>query len=342
MTRRNLPTLFAALILMLPGVATAQGWSVINRFAVSGAPGGWDYVAVCPTAPEVYVSHSTQVNILNKDTGDSVGVIPNTVGVHGIAFAPEFGHGYTSNGKLNTVTVFDLKTHAVTGQIPTGENPDAIFYDEGSKMVVTCNGRSQDLTVINPADGKVVKTIPVGGKPETAVSDLSGHIFVNIEDKSEIAVIDVQKWEVTERFKIGTGKEPSGLAIDVKTHRLFVGCDNELLVVVDATTGKLIKELPIGEGCDGVAFDPGNHHVYSSNGSGTLTVIDEMSADNFKVLENVPTQKSARTLAADPVTHKVYLPAAEFLPQPPEDKGKKRPTIAPGTFRLLVIGEKQK
>ena len=340
MKKNQIVAIAAFALFAIPCQAKHSGMKILNRFPVSGLPGGWDYIAVCPTEPEVYVSHGSQVNILNKNTGDSVGVIPNTTGVHGIAFAPEFGKGYTSNGRLNTVTVFELKTHAVTAQIATGENPDAIFYDPFTKTVITCNERSKDMTVINAATGEVMKTIALGGKPETAVSDLAGNIYVNIEDKSEIVCVDAKKWEVKSHYAIGTGKEPSGLAIDVKTHRLFAGCDNELLIVLDASTGKVVKELPIGEGCDGVAFDPGNKHVYSSNGSGTLTVIEEENANDFKVLENVTTQKSARTLAVDEATHKLYLPAAEFQPQAPEDKGKKRPMMAPGTFRVLVVGEK--
>ncbi len=318
--------------------AQLTGFHIIHRFPVSAVTAGWDYLAVSPVAPELYVSHGTQVNILDKITGDSVGIIPNTPGVHGIAFAPEFGKGYTSNGRANTISVFDLKTHAVTGEIAAGENPDAIMYDPFSKTVIVCNGRSNNLTIIDVVSGKVLKTIPIGGKPETAVTDGAGTIFVNIEDKNEVAVVDAVKWEVNVRYTIGDGTGPAGLAIDRITHRLFVGCTNFTLVILDAQNGQLLRQLPIGKGCDGVAFDPGLKYIYCANGSGTLTIVEEHDTNEFVLLENVPTQKSARTLAVDESTHTIYLPAAEFQPQKPEEVGKKRPILALGTLRVLVLG----
>ncbi len=319
-------------------VACAQGtkYHVVNTFHIP-SPGGWDYIALNPVNDNIYVSHGTQVNILNKNSGDSVGVIANTTGVHGIAFAPEFKKGFTSNGRLNTATVFEINTNAVLGEVKTGENPDAIMYDPFSKKIYVCNGRSKDLTVIDPATNEVVKTIELGGKPETAVSDEAGNLYINIEDKSEIAVVNAKTYAVTARWKTGAGKEPSGLAIDRKTKRLFAGCDNKLLVVMNAENGKVVKELPIGDGCDGVVFDAGTGNIFSSNGEGTLTVIHEKSARDFEVVENVTTKKGARTSAIDEKTHKVYLPTADFLPPNPEDKGK-RPGTVPGSFQVLVVG----
>ena len=314
------------------------GYHVINTFHIA-SPGGWDYIAVSPVNGNIYVSHSSQVNILNQNTGDSLGVIPNTTGVHGIAFAPEFKKGFTSNGRLNTVTVFDINTNAVLAQIKTGENPDAIMYDPFSKKVYTCNGRSKDLSVIDPATNEVVKTVSLGGKPETAVSDEAGNLYINIEDKSEIAVVNMKTYTVTNRWKIGNGKEPSGLAIDVKTKRLFAGCDNKLLIVMNAENGKVVKELPIGDGCDGVAFDAELKNVFSSNGEGTLTVIHEKSAKEFSVVENAVTKKGARTIAVDEKTHRVYLPTADFLPADPAEKEHRRPGIVPGSFQVLVVGK---
>ena len=314
--------------------AQAPGYHVLNTFHIP-SPGRWDYIAICPANDNVYVSHTSQVNILNKNTGDSVGVIPNTEGVHGIAFAPEFKKGFTSNGKINTVTVFDLNTNAVLAQIKTGENPDAIMYDPYTKKVYVCNGHSKDLTVIDAATNEVVKTVPLGGKPETAVSDEAGSIFINMEDLSEIVKVDAKKFTVEQRWKTGNGKEPSGLAIDVKTKRLFAGCDNKLLIVMNAENGKIVKELPIGDGCDGVAFDAGLSYVFSSNGDGTLTVIHEISAKKLEVLENAPTKKGARTLAVDEKTHKVYRPTADCTPNP---EGKGRPVMTAGTFQVIVVG----
>jgi YVTN family beta-propeller protein len=318
-------------------LAQSSGYHVINKFPIASG-GGWDYIAVSPVTDNIYVSHSTQVNILNKNTGDSVGVIPNTTGVHGIAFAPEFKKGFTSNGKLNTVSVFDINSNAVQAQIKTGEKPDAIMYDPYSKMVYTCNGKSKDMSVINPATNEVVKTIDLGGKPETAVSDEAGKLYINIEDKNEIAVVNTKTYSVETRYKIGKGEEPTGLAIDTKTKRLFAGCGNKLLIVLNAENGKVIKALPIGDGCDGVAFDPELKNIFSSNGEGTLSVIHEKSAKDFELIENVPTKKGARTIAIDEKTHKLYLPTADFLPPNPDEKGKKPGTV-PGTFHVIVVGK---
>jgi YVTN family beta-propeller protein len=327
--------LIAAITFGNTAFAQSSGFHVLNTFHISG-PGRWDYIAVSPVTDNIYVSHTTEVNILNKTTGDSVGMIPNTDGVHGIAFAPEFKKGFTSNGKLNTVTVFDINTNTVLAQIKTGENPDAIMYDPFSKKVYVCDGRSKSLTVIDPASNEVIKTIDLGGKPETAVSDEAGNIYINIEDKNEIAVVNTKTFTIGSRWKIGKGGEPSGLAIDIKTKRLFAGCGNKLLIVLNADNGKVVKELPIGDGCDGVAFDAGLKYVFSSNGDGTLTVIHEKSAGNISVIDNVPTKRGARTLAVDEKTHKVYLPTANFESANPQEK---RPGIVPGTFQILVVGQ---
>jgi YVTN family beta-propeller protein len=271
------------------------------------------------------------VNILDQRTGDSVGVIPNTTGVHGIAFDGS-GKGYTSNGRLNTVTVFDLKTDAILQQIATGENPDAIMYDPFSKRIITCNGRSHDLSVIDPTTAQVVATIPLEGKPETAVSDEAGKIYINIEDKSKIAVVDIINNKVETSWSIAPGEGPTGLAIDIKTKRLFAGC-NKQLIVVDASTGTIVDKLPIADGCDGVGFDNVEKLVFASCGEGKLSVIKEKSASSFEVIDNVPTKRSARTCAVDSRTHNVYLPAAESEPA----AAGQRPRMIPGTFQVLVV-----
>ena len=331
---------FQSILLTISGLAAsftsqAQAFHVQKTYHIASA-GRWDYIAVCPVNDNIYVSHTSQVNIINKTTGDSVGVILNTDGVHGIAFAPEFKKGFTSNGRSNTVSVFDIKTNAVLTQIKTGENPDAIMYDDFSKKIYVCNGRSNDLTIIDPATNQVVKTVTLGGKPETAVSDQKGKLFINIEDKNEVVVLDTKTWKVENRWKTGGGEEPSGLAIDTKTGRLFSGCGNKKLIVLNSNNGKVINELPIGNGCDGVGFDAGTNLVFSSNGEGTLTVIKENSADNYTVLENAVTKKGARTLAVDEQTHKVYLPTADFEKPTAEQK---RPGMVPGSFQILVVGQ---
>jgi YVTN family beta-propeller protein len=307
----------------------ASGFHVTKTFTI-GSPGGWDYIAVGPDQ-KIYVSHGTQVNILNAKTGDSVGFIPNTTGVHGIAFAGS--KGYTSNGRLNTVTVFDLKTAAVLQQISTGQNPDAIMYDPYSKKIITCNGRSHDLSVIDPATGQVTATITLDGKPETAVSDGAGKIFINIEDKNKITEVDITTNSVVASWPL-KAEGPTGLAIDTKTKRLFAGCDKQL-VVMDATSGAIVASLPIGDGCDGVGFDSGLGLVFASCGEGKLTVIKEGSASDFTVIDNVATKRSARTCAVNEVTHEVYLPEADTQP----GAAGERPKVVPGTFGVVVVGK---
>ncbi len=323
-------------MLVLPAFGQKSLYKVSKTFHIASS-GGWDYISV--NANKVYVSHGTQVNILDKKTGDSVGVIENTTGVHGIAFVPSLNKGFTSNGRLNNVTVFDLKTDKVLGQIATGQNPDAIFYDNYSKKIITCNGKSNNLSVIDPKTEKVENTIAVGGKPETAVSDNAGKIYVNIEDKNEIVEIDAKTFKVVNRWPLAPAEGPTGLAIDTKTHRLFAGCD-KLLAVMDATNGKLVAKVPIGDGCDGVAFDPSAKNVYTSNGEGTMTVVHENGADDFKVAENVKTKARARTIALDEATHALYLPTAEFEPLAPNAPKGERPKMVAGTFQVLVV-EKQ-
>lgn len=309
-----------------------SGFQLSKSFKI-GSPGGWDYIAVGPDR-KIYVSHGTQVNILDQQTGDSVGVIPNTTGVHGIAFDESLGKGYTSNGRLNTVTVFDIKTSAVLKQIPVGQNPDAIMYDPFSKKVITCNGRSHDLSVIDPVSETVVATITLDGKPETAVSDEAGKIFINIEDKNKIAVVDITSGKVLAGWSIAPGDGPTGLAIDTRTKRLFAGCD-KLLIVVDAADGHIVDKLAIGDGCDGVGFDSNLKYVFASCGEGKLSVIQEISASSFKVIDNVPTVRSARTLAVDEKTHEVFLPAADTE----KAAAGERPKTIPGTFRVLVVSK---
>ena len=314
--------------------AQTSGYYVTDTFHIA-SPGGWDYIAV--NKNKLYVSHGTQVNILDKETGDSLGVILNTTGVHGIAFDNELNRGYTSNGRLNNVTVFDLTTNAVLAQITTGNNPDAVFFDDFSKKIITCNGRSNSLSIIDPSTNKVVDTVALSGKPETAVSNGAGKVFVNIEDKSAISVVNIKTYKVENTWSVAPGESPSGLSIDRKNNRLFAGCDNKMLVVLNALNGKVISTPAIGDGCDGTAFDPELNYIFSSNGEGTLTVIKEDENDTYSVTGNITTKRSARTLAVDPQTHTVYLPAANFLPA---EKGERRPPMLPGSFQVLVLKRK--
>jgi len=316
------------------------GFHVLADFPIHST-GGWDYITVDGSTKRVYASHGMQVNILDAATGDSVGYIPNTQGVHGIAIAHDFNKGYTSNGRANNITVFDLTTNAILKQVDAGSNPDAICYDDFAKKIYAFNGRSQNATVIDAATDAVVATIPLGGKPETGVSDGKGKVFVNIEDTGEEVEIDANTYKVLNRWKLTGGEEPSGLAMDRATDRLFIGCGgNQKMIVLDATNGNIVATFPIGR-CDGTAFDPGLKLAYSSNGEGTITVVRELSADKFELVENITTEPGARTIGVDVVTHKIYLPTAQMKPAAAAttDNPRPRPQQIPGTFHVVVVGK---
>jgi len=316
------------------GAAAASGYHVSKTIPVGGE-GFWDYATVDAEARRVYISHGTHVVVLDADTQAVVGDIPDTQGVHGIAIVEEFGHGFVSDGRANNVTMFDLKTLKTLGTIPAGTNPDAIIYDSASKRVFAMNGRSGDITAINAADGKVAGTIAVGGKLEFAAADGKGTLYVNVEDKSELVHIDAEKLTVLHRWPLAPCKEPSGLAMDLKTRRLFVGCGNKIMAVVNADTGAVVTTAPTGDGTDANGFDPATNFAFSSNGQdGTLTVVHEDSADKYTVVDNVPTKKSARTMALDLKTHNIFLPAADFDPPP---AGEKRPKMKPDSFVVLMV-----
>ena len=312
-----------------------SNYKVINKISLPGE-GFWDYIAVDESNGRIFASHSTMVQVVDIKTGKQVGEIPDTKGVHGIAFAPELNKGFTSNGRDSSVTVFDLKTLKIIKNIKvTGRNPDAILYYGFSKRIFTGNGGSASFTVIDAVNNKVIGTIPLDGKPEAIVTDGKGKIYVNIEDKSLINVIDANTLTVISHWPINPGEEPSGLALDNITHRLFSVCSNKIMVVIDAGTGTVITTLPIGDGCDGAAFDPSYKRTYASNGDGTMTVVQEENENSYKVIETVTTQRSARTIALDYTTHHIYLPAAEFESAPAGNNG--RPAIKPNSFVILDI-----
>jgi YVTN family beta-propeller protein len=330
-------------IIVSSGKVNAQvsdSFHILNVFHIASG-GRWDYIATGPDNNRLYVSHGTQVNILNETTGDSIGVIENTIGVHGVAFDKATNKGFTSNGKLNTVSVFDLTTDSVLTQIPTEKNPDAIFYESFSKKIITCNGHSNSLSVIDPALNKVIATIPVEGNPETAVSDDNGKMYVNIENKNEIAVINTKTFTVEKYWPLAPGEGPAGFAIDIHTNRLFSGCsDTKSLVILDAINGQVIDTIPIGAHCDGVAFDNFTKNIFASCGDGTLTVINEMAQNKFVITAKVPTKKGARTITVDEHTHLIYLPTADFETLSVTDTTKNiRPQMIPGTFEVIVVGK---
>jgi YVTN family beta-propeller protein len=329
--------LSAIIISAFTSLKAQKDFKVLKTFHIPSA-GGWDYIAVGPGNNRLYVSHGTQVNILNQTTGDSVGVILNTTGVHGIAFDKSQNRGYTSNGRLNNVTVFDLTTNAVITQIATGINPDAIMYEPFTKKIITCNGRSKNLSILDPVTNKLIDSVDVGGKPETAVSNGAGKLYVNIEDKNEIVEVDLKTWKVDAHWSITPAEEPAGLAFDKTTNRLFAGCGNKMLAVVDATNGKLVQTLVIGDGCDGSGFDASTKNVFASNGDGTLSVYHEVSADKYELVANAVTKRGARTIAVDEQNHLIYMPTADFEPADP-NVPKSRPKMIPGTFQVLVVGQ---
>ncbi|HZQ95110.1 MAG TPA: YncE family protein [Candidatus Sulfotelmatobacter sp.] len=321
--------------------AAGPGYHVTKTYKVGG-DGGWDYLTVDAAARRFYISRGTHVIVLDADSGKSVGDIADTPGVHGIALAPELGKGFTSNGREGTVSVFDIKTLAASGsKIKVGENPDAILYDPATKRIFTFNGQSQDSTAIDAASGKVLGTIKLDGKPEFAASDAQGTVFVNIEDKSELTVIDPGKLEVKAKWPLAPCTEPSGLALDRKHRRLFVGCDNKMMAVVDADSGKVLATPAIGEGVDATAFDDETGLAFASCGEGVLTVVKEDSPDKFSVVENVKTEPGARTMALDSKTHNVFTVSAKFgpPPAPTADNPHPRRTILPGTFEVLVLAK---
>ena len=341
MTRKSawIVCLFAVSLAALALAAAAPGYHVLTTYKVGG-DGGWDYLNADADARRLYISRGTHVVVLDADSGKTVGDIPDTPGVHGIALAPELGKGFTSNGREGTVSIFDIKTLAPGNKVKVGENPDAILYDPATKRVFTFNGRSQDSTAIDAATGKVLGTIKLDGKPEFAASDARGEIFVNIEDKSELVAIDPDKLEVKAKWPLAPCTEPSGLSIDRKNRRLFVGCDNKMMAVVDAGSGKVLATPAIGDGVDATTFDPETGLAFASCGEGVLTVVKEEAPGKFSVAENVPTQQGARTLALDARTHNVFVVTAKFgpPPAPTADNPHPRRSILPDSFVVLVVG----
>jgi len=322
--------------------AAGPGYHVIKTFKVGG-DGGWDYLIADPDNHRLFISRATHVIVLDSQSGKTVGDIPDTPGVHGIALAPELGKGFTSNGREGTVSVFDYKSLASAGdKIKVGENPDAILYDPATKRVFTFNGHSQDSTAIDAASGKVLGTIKLDGKPEFAASDAKGEIFVNIEDKSELVAIDPNKLEVKSKWPLAPCTEPSGLAIDRKNRRLFVGCDNKMMAVVDADTGKVLATPAIGDGVDATTFDEGTGLAFAScGGDGVLTVVKSEGKDKYEVAENVTTKKGARTMALDTKTNNAFVVTADFGPPPAATTDNPRPrrSILPDSFVVLVVGK---
>jgi DNA-binding beta-propeller fold protein YncE len=321
-------------------VQGGTGYKVVGHYPIGGT-GGWDYINIDSSARRLYVSHSTQVEVVDADNGKIVGTIADTPGVHGAAIAARFKHGFTSNGREAKVSMFDTGTLQLIKKIDVGKGPDGIYYDDRTKRVFTNNHGSHDITAIDASSGDVVGTVPVKGDGEQAIIGKDGLIYVNSEDTNEVVVFDPKSLEVKHRFPIGVAKRPTGLAYDAKTNRLFIGCSNEpKMVVMDAANGKVINSFPIGAGVDYAGFDPDAHLIFFSCGDGTLSIYREKSADVYEDAGAVQTQRSARTMAFDSKTKKIFLPAAEVTEGPPaQPGGRPTRTMTPGSFVILVVGK---
>jgi len=333
--------LFVGFVLTQASFAQS-GFQLIKK-TVIGGEGGWDYLSVDDQNRRLYVSHSTQAEVLNVDTHEKIGTIADLKGIHGAIAVPKSGKGITTNGRSNSVTIFDLKTLKPIVELPTGKNPDALLYDKFSDRVFIFNHSDVTTTVIDITEGKVVGTVDVGGTAlEAGVSDEQGTIFVNLEDTHEIVSFDAKTLTIKNKWKIAPGEEPTGLAIDVKNHRLFTVCHNGWMMILDSDKGNVVAQVPIGKRVDGVVFDPKLQMAISSNGEGTMTVVQEISANEFKVVETVKTEVGTRTIALDAKTHHVFVSTAQYgeTPAATTENPNPRPKVVPGTFMVLEYGIK--
>lgn len=327
---------FVTLLVTAVSVHSAEpAYHFLKEIPVGGE-GGWDYLSIDSAARRLYVAHATKIIVIDLAGDKIVGEIADTPGVHGFAIAPKLGRGFSSNGKENKAGIVDLKTLKTISKISTGENPDAILFEPEHAEVYTFNGRGHSVTVFAAESGKIIATIPLSGKPEFAVVDEKSHrIYCNIEDKNELAAVDTRTHQVVNTWPIAPGESASGLAMDLAHHRLFLGCDNNLMVMMDSETGKVITTVPIGSRVDATAFDPGTQLAFSSNGEGNTTIAREENFNKLTVVQNLKTEPGARTMALDPKTHRIYLATATF-----EKAGgnSQRPKALNGTFKILVYG----
>jgi DNA-binding beta-propeller fold protein YncE len=339
----NMKIRFLVAIAFIAVSARAQSGFELIKKTVIGGEGGWDYLSVDSENRRLYISHGSQVEVLDADTHAKVGTITNLKGVHGIVAVPKSGRGIITNGRTNSVTIFDLKTLQPIAELPTGKNPDALLYDPYSDRVFIFNHSGGSVTAVDITAGKVTGTLEVKGEGlEAGASDEKGTIFVNIEDNHEIVSFDAKTLTIKNRWKLTPGEEPTGIAIDRVNHRLFAACHNSLMMVVDSDNGKIVAQVPIGTRVDGAIFDPVSRVAISSNGEGSMTVVQEVSATEFKAIETVKTQPGARTIAYDSKTHHVFLCTANYgeTPAATAENPNPRPKIVPGTFVVLEYGKK--
>lgn len=341
----------AAFGLLVAGLATAVALSPVayaqksGEFQVKqtwklGGDGGWDYLFVDSPAHVLYITRGNRVMAVDLDTGKEKGEITGLGGTHGVALNPDGRRGYISDGAAGMIRVFDRSSFQVTASVPAGTNPDSILYEPTTHSVYAFNGRSKNATVMDTNTNAVVATIPLPGKPEFSQADGEGHVFVNIEDTSQLVRIDAASHKVMDVWPLAPCESPSGLAIDAAHHRLFSVCDNKLMAITDSESGKIVATQPIGDGPDADRFDAKNQLAFSSNGEGNLTIVKEESPDTFHVVQTLPTKRGARTLALDSATGTIYLVTADFGPRPAAtaQNAHPRPAILPDTFEVLVVG----
>jgi len=340
--KKNNAVLVAGLIVLFTALGISPGKAASYHFVKEisvGGEGGWDYLTVDPIGRRLYVSHGTKVVVIDIDKDTIAGEISDTPGVHGVAVANDLRRGFSSNGQENKASVVDLKTLQTLSKVETGKNPDGMLYEPGRQEVYMFNGRDASATVIDAKSGKVVATVPLEGKPEFGTADpQAGRVYDNLEDKSELVAIDTKSHQVVNRWPIAPGEEASGMAIDLEHHRLFLGCGNKKMVMVDSTNGKVVADVPIGQGVDANAFDPGTQLAFASCGEGTVTIAHEDSPEKLTVVQTLKTEPRARTMALDPKTHRIYLASAKFEALPPEGGQRQRPRVVPGSFKILVYG----
>jgi|SRR5581483_2262372 len=334
----------AAFLLSAARARADVSYSFLTEIPISGN-GGWDYCSVDPAARRLYVSHGTEVVVIDIDNNKVVGQIPDTQGVHGLAVAHDLLRGVVTCGRENKAAIVDLNTLQIIAKIDTEKNPDGMLYDPGTHEAYVFNGRSDSASVIDVANAKVIATIPLGGKPEFGAADpAAGMVYDNLEDKRELVAIDTKTHAVANRWPIAPGESASGLAIDLAHHHLFLGCDNQKMVMMDAANGKVLANVPIGAGVDATAFDPGTSLAFASCRDGTTTIARE-EGDNLTVVQKLATQPGARTMTLDTQTHRIYLPTAKFEAPPADESsnggGRRRPRMVPGSFKILVYGMSQ-
>jgi len=339
MKKLSLTLTFITLTLFSFTFSDARGGEVNYQLLKTipvGGDGGWDYLSVDSVAQRLYVSHSTKVVVIDLAKDAVCGEITNTPGVHGIALAPELNRGLVTCGRENKAALVDLKTLAIISKTDTGANPDGMLYEPSQQEFYSFNGKGESATVIAAQSGQVVATIPLGGKPEFAQTDVAaGVVFNNLEDKNEVVVIDTKTHTVKKHWPIAPGEEASGMAFDGKNQRLFLGCGNKMMVMLDSASGKVLANVPIGDGVDANAFDPATQLAFASCSDGTVTIAHEDSPNKLTIVQTLPTQRGSRTMALDPATHKIYLAAADFQKAAP---GERRPKSVPGSFKILVYG----